>query len=97
MKNNFDLKKFLVENKLTTNSKIIKEEWSEDRVQQLMQLAQQVGFDRLMDKYAPDYIDSLPDLQDYIGAIYDSGGEIGDEFLNPETLKADIIDYAKNL
>jgi hypothetical protein len=28
MKNNFDLKKFLVENKLTSNSKMLKEEWT---------------------------------------------------------------------
>ena len=28
MKNNFDLKKFLVENKLTSNSKVLKEEWT---------------------------------------------------------------------
>ena len=183
MENNFDLKKFLVENKLTTNSKLIKEgvaldklmngsdvnndvivapamsyddeahvkrhalrpirkegsniiftaigqdgeekqyaikggelpdlvlytdaikglretiseEWSEEKEQQLRQLADQIGFDQLMDKYAPSYVDSLPNLEDYIGAIYDSGGEIGDEFLNPEMLKADIIDYAKNL
>ena len=75
----------------------LKEEWSEEKEQQLRQLADQVGFDQLMDKYAPSYVDSLPNIEDYIGDIYDSGGEIGDEFLNPETLKADIIDYARNL
>ena len=75
----------------------LKEEWKEESEMQLRQLADQIGFDRLMDKYAPSHIDSLPNIDDYIGDIYDSSGEIGDEFLNPETLKADIIDYAKNL
>ena len=97
MKNIFDLKKFLVENKLTTNSKTIKEEWKEESEMQLRQLADQIGFDQLMDKYAPSHVDSLPSIDDYIGAIYDSSGEIGSEFLDPETLKADIIDYAQNL
>lgn len=38
MKNNFDLKKFLVENKLTSNSKILKEQWTLKKGQKLKTL-----------------------------------------------------------
>lgn len=36
---NFDLKKFLVENKLTTNSKLLKEEYEEETVEQAFRKA----------------------------------------------------------
>jgi hypothetical protein len=55
MKNNFDLKKFLVENKLTKNSKLLKENTQ--------------GFDALMDA-VDDYIDpSHPDHERLAQAV----------------------------
>ena len=62
---------------------------------QFKQLALQLNFRDLVDKYADPNIESLPSLDDYLGEWEDSGFD--DEFLNPEMLKQDIIEYAETL
>ncbi len=59
------------------------------------QLALQLNFRDLVDKYADPNIENLPSLDDYLGEWEDSGFD--DEFLNPEMLKQDIIEYAETL
>lgn len=51
--NNFDLKKFLIENKLTTNSRLNEEDKSTVIANQAVKLAQ-----RIFDSYAEDKVDS---------------------------------------
>ena len=63
--------------------------------EQFKQLALQLNFRDLVDKYADPNIENLPSLDDYLGEWADSGFD--DEFLNPEMLKQDIIEYAESL
>ena len=63
--------------------------------EQFKQLALQLNFRDLVDKYADPNIENLPSLDDYLGEWEDSGFD--DEFLNPEMLKQDIIEYAETL
>jgi hypothetical protein len=63
--------------------------------EQFKQLALQLNFRDLVDKYADPNIENLPSLDDYLDEWEDSGFD--DEFLNPEMLKQDIIEYAENL
>ena len=63
--------------------------------EQFKQLALQLNFRDLVDKYADPNIENLPSLNDYLGEWEDSGFD--DEFLNPEMLKQDIIEYAETL
>tara|TARA_R110002012_G_scaffold312838_1_gene523920 strand:+ start:437 stop:637 length:201 start_codon:yes stop_codon:yes gene_type:complete len=63
--------------------------------EQFKQLALQLNFRNLVDKYADPNIENLPSLDDYLGEWEDSGFD--DEFLNPEMLKQDIIEYAETL
>ena len=63
--------------------------------EQFKQLAFQLNFRDLVDKYADPNIENLPSLDDYLGEWEDSGFD--DEFLNPEMLKQDIIEYAETL
>ena len=63
--------------------------------EQFKQLALQLNFRKLVDKYADPNIENLPSLDDYLGEWEDSGFD--DEFLNPEMLKQDIIEYAETL
>tara|TARA_R110000803_G_scaffold194404_1_gene257487 strand:+ start:59 stop:259 length:201 start_codon:yes stop_codon:yes gene_type:complete len=63
--------------------------------EQFKQLALQLNFRDLVDKYADPNIENLPSLDDYLGEWEDSGFD--DEFLNPEMLKQDIIEYAESL
>jgi hypothetical protein len=62
---------------------------------QFEQLALQLNFHKLLDRYADQDIECLPSLDDYLDEWEDSGFD--DEFLNPEMLKQDIIEYAENL
>tara|TARA_Y100000385_G_scaffold233330_1_gene246121 strand:- start:259 stop:459 length:201 start_codon:yes stop_codon:yes gene_type:complete len=62
---------------------------------QFKQLALQLNFRDLVDKYADPNIENLPSLDDYLGEWEDIGFD--DEFLNPEMLKQDIIEYAETL
>ena len=62
---------------------------------QFAQLALQLNFHELIDQYADPAIENLPSLDDYLGEWEDSGYD--NSFLDPELLKADIIEYAKNL
>jgi hypothetical protein len=63
--------------------------------EQFKQLALQLNFRDLVDKYAYPDIENLPSLDDYLDEWEDSG--FADEFLNPEMLKQDIIEYAESL
>ena len=63
--------------------------------EQFKQLALQLNFRDLVDQYADPNIENLPSLDDYLGEWEDSGFD--DEFLNPEMLKQDIIEYAETL
>ena len=63
--------------------------------EQFKQLALQLNFRNLVDQYADPNIENLPSLDDYLGEWEDSGFD--DEFLNPEMLKQDIIEYAETL
>ena len=63
--------------------------------EQFKQLALQLNFRDLVDKYADPNIENLPSLDDYLDEWEDSGFD--DEFLNPEMLNQDIIEYAENL
>ena len=62
---------------------------------QFEQLALQLNFSDLLDQYAAPHIENLPSLDNYLDEWEDSGYD--DSFLNLELLKADIIEYAKNL
>ena len=109
MENNFDLKKFLVENKLTVNSKLA-EEVREDYVEQLLDI-----FDDLYSTLSdlPKYIagriitDIGPatgeDLDDAIKALptEDTEGdkvfrEVIELLRNEKTLKADLSKFSLN-
>ena len=63
--------------------------------EQFKQLALQLNFRDLVDRYADPNIENLPSLDDYLGEWEDSGFD--NEFLNPEMLKQDIIEYAETL
>jgi hypothetical protein len=63
--------------------------------EQFKQLALQLNFRDLVDRHADPNIENLPSLDDYLGEWEDSGFD--DEFLNPEMLKQDIIEYAETL
>ena len=63
--------------------------------EQFKQLALQLNFRDLVDQYADPNIENLPSLDDYLGEWEDSGFD--NEFLNPEMLKQDIIEYAETL
>ena len=63
--------------------------------EQFKQLAIHLNFRGLVDRYADPDIENLPSLDDYLGEWEDSGFD--DEFLNPEMLKQDIIEYAETL
>ena len=62
---------------------------------QFEQLALQLNFSDLLDRYADPHIENLPSLDDYLDEWEDGGFD--NSFLDPELLKEDIIDYAKNL
>ena len=63
--------------------------------EQFKQLALQLNFRDLVDRYADPNIENLPSLDDYLGEWEDSGFD--DDFLKPEMLKQDIIEYAETL
>jgi hypothetical protein len=63
--------------------------------EQFKQLALQLNFRDLVDQYADPNIENLPSLDDYLGEWEDSGFD--DDFLKPEMLKQDIIEYAETL
>jgi hypothetical protein len=63
--------------------------------EQFKQLAIHLNFRGLVDQYADPDIENLPSLDDYLGEWEDGGFD--DDFLNPEMLKQDIIEYAENL
>ena len=63
--------------------------------EQFKQLALQLNFRDLVDRHADPNIENLPSLDDYLGEWEDSGFD--NEFLNPEMLKQDIIEYAETL
>ena len=63
--------------------------------EQFKQLALQLNFRNLVDQYADPNIENLPSLDDYLGEWEDSGFD--DDFLKPEMLKQDIIEYAETL
>lgn len=67
-----------------------------EKVMKLKGIADDIGYESLIDKHADTTIDNLPDIDDYIGAWLDSGG-IDEEYLTPEKLKEDIIDFATKL
>jgi hypothetical protein len=62
---------------------------------QFEQLALQLNFHKLLDRYADPDIECLPSLDEYLDEWEDSGFD--NSFLDPKLLKADIIEYAKNL
>lgn len=74
MENNFDLKKFLVENKLTENSRHLGEnEYSseeEDRVHQIMSIVKEkIGFDYPIFEEIVESAIELMDEQEGTGAV----------------------------
>lgn len=96
MEKQFDLRKFLVENKLTNNSKLTEEQATPTNLRsEFEKAAKEVGFTDLVDRYADSTIESLPDLDDYLDEWEDQGFD--PEFLDLAKLKQDIITFAKNL
>tara|TARA_R100000697_G_scaffold4320_1_gene9341 strand:+ start:452 stop:652 length:201 start_codon:yes stop_codon:yes gene_type:complete len=63
--------------------------------EQFKQLALQLNFRNLVDKYADPNIENLPSLDDYLDEWEDWG--FGDDYLDPKMLKQDIIEYAETL
>ena len=63
--------------------------------EQFKQLALQLNFRDLVDKYADPNIENLPSLDDYLDEWEDWG--FGDDYLDPKMLKQDIIEYAETL
>jgi len=100
--NDFNLKNFLVENKLTSNSKKIsllieqKGMKIDDLENQYRQVLDKIDFKKVVDRYAPPEIEALPGVDDYIDAWKDSGG-LDPEFLDPDKMLKDLINYASNL
>ena len=63
--------------------------------EQFKQLALQLNFRDLVDRYADPNIENLPSLDDYLDEWEDWG--FGDDYLDPKMLKQDIIEYAETL
>lgn len=57
-------------------------------------LAEKLNFAKLMDKYLPSHVESIPDLDDYLDEW--EGQKFDPDMLEPGELKKDIIQYAKN-
>jgi len=96
MSNNFNLRGFILENKLSQTSKIIKEQAIEGEEEALRVALERINFDRIMNKYAPKHITSLPTVDDYINAWNDQGGIDTDLLQDLAALKDDVIDFASN-
>lgn len=82
MKNNFDLKKFLVENKLTTNSRMLEEVWTLKKGAKLKNLT--VGGKTYeIGDFDPNDIGRIKSIEKYpngyaiTGAVYSNYGDGG--------------------
>jgi hypothetical protein len=63
---------------------------------QYRQVLDKIDFKKVVDRYAPPEIEALPGVDDYIDAWKDSGG-LDPEFLDPDKMLKDLINYASNL